>query len=158
MSAEDLEARLSVSMSPLERRRSHSFRSSTRHEFLTSGDEYPRQRRASHSAIISRSHSVKGSSDHWYKKGQTALLSFLPIPLPPPTLFCPALLPSPQITSFYRPFRSPPFPPLPLPPFNFNSPHLTSHNPTQLTISYLVLTYFILPYLASPYLTLPNLT
>ncbi|XP_050733942.1 regulating synaptic membrane exocytosis protein 2-like isoform X2 [Eriocheir sinensis] len=67
--AEDLEARLSVSMSPLERRRSHSFRSSTRHEFLTTGDEYPRQRRASHSAIISRSHSVKGSSDHWYKKG-----------------------------------------------------------------------------------------
>ncbi|XP_045127944.1 protein piccolo-like isoform X5 [Portunus trituberculatus] len=68
--AEDLEARLSVSMSPLERRRSHSFRSSTRHEFLTSGEEsFPRQRRASHSAIMSRSHSVKNTNDHWHKKG-----------------------------------------------------------------------------------------
>ncbi|KAG7155659.1 Regulating synaptic membrane exocytosis protein 2-like 2 [Homarus americanus] len=56
--AEDLEARLSVSMSPLERRRSHSFRSSTRSEFLQGGDEYPRQRRASHSALT-RSHSLK---------------------------------------------------------------------------------------------------
>nr|XP_045586214.1 regulating synaptic membrane exocytosis protein 1-like [Procambarus clarkii] len=56
--AEDLEARLSVSMSPLERRRSTSFRSSTRTEFLGCGEEYPRQRRASHNVLI-RSHSLK---------------------------------------------------------------------------------------------------
>ncbi|ROT77781.1 hypothetical protein C7M84_003520 [Penaeus vannamei] len=68
--AEDLEMRLSVSMSPLERRRSSSFRSSSRNEFLQSGEDYPRQRRASHSALT-RSHSLKAQTpaDQWVRKG-----------------------------------------------------------------------------------------
>ncbi|KAK3854931.1 hypothetical protein Pcinc_038635 [Petrolisthes cinctipes] len=70
LKADELEARLSVSMSPLERRRSHSFRTATRSEFLQTTEDYVRPRRASFTPLI-RSNSIKNSSqpDLWVRKG-----------------------------------------------------------------------------------------
>ncbi|KAK7082008.1 hypothetical protein SK128_016317, partial [Halocaridina rubra] len=73
--AEDLEARLTVSPSPMERRRSHSFRCASRGEFQKGAvDDHHKPRRASHNALT-RSHSLKAplAVDQRARKGQPDL-------------------------------------------------------------------------------------
>ncbi|KAK7083375.1 hypothetical protein SK128_006729, partial [Halocaridina rubra] len=67
---EDLEARLASSFAPVERRRSHSFRTGGAGEFLIPLEEQLRPRRASSHGILTKHSSGRTSIDPRLWKGQ----------------------------------------------------------------------------------------